>query len=1003
MKIFYSHSAPVALWLATVISLASCGADKGSTTLAPIDHGGQPAVVETPAQPVAEDPATSDPVIPTYYGDAKALLDKYCLSCHGSPSSAGAPTEFNLAVYEDIGPFKGAFSMAAKIGGALTADKMPPPSVALQLTDEDKATLLAWVEGNALKGDAPELGEKVFPSLSFINPPDAGTVAGDSLEINVALADARKTTKWSIHFASEKGAVSGGLTIADNIPATQTTYAWDTSVVDPGTYYLYAVVTDGTDQLKFPAKGAVQVTRAPVVTLTSHQGEQIFKNQVGPGNITWTMINANGATFHYTLEFSSDNGTTYLPIPGGEDVNNLFSFSGWNIANTADYPRSSRYKVRVSAIDKSAADPKVVSQSASPKGFGIADQNFTYFGDVYPVLVARGCSGCHGNGQVNVGNFAVSEFDFPPTGAFQMQNRLTADAVLGPSGSMRTKAPAFTNADFDLVKLWKWDGASVGTFDGLKLTSHTGNTVFLKSASPSVITWTYLVPPSGVTLKYNVEASVNGVPVVLPAATNLTNQLYSWDISGLTVDHRYKVKVTALNSVGSVFVGSVESTGNFAIADHEYTYAGDVLPKLTALGCGGCHSLGNASGGFNIQIPATLSSAANLAIRTKPGTGNMPTAGGVSETDWLPIRIWDTSGRKNPTFAFSAPTTNLFKNYGTGANVAASWSATGAVAGIKYDLYYQRRGGSAVSIQTNITATSFSTWNTAGFLATDEGYYRYVLTAKDAAGAVLGQVNSNEFYLSPAGPTYQNGILPLLTSLGCDSCHGGQTYKIATRSTLSSDQALFLRTGPTGTMPQGSTTGIGAANFALINEWKVRGDFITDPTLALTAPTAETFADYGTLGVTWTATGGSSGVTFNVDYKKKGGAYAPLATGIATTSYNWDTSTLAVADEGYYFVRLTAFDAVGRQLAQMASGQFYLSPAGPTYEYGVKPLLLSLGCDGCHGGAGGYTVTNRASLPNDLMLHSKVGSGGNMPSAGGIGAANFKLIDEWKLQGDFVP
>jgi mono/diheme cytochrome c family protein len=641
----FAKTTMTSLFLGALSFTLSCGT-KGSTTL---KETAAPAKIEQAppdGEPTSESSAAT---VSTYYGNAKVLLDKYCVSCHGATPVNDAPAGFTLGGYEDIGSVKGAFSKINEIKTRIKSGSMPPESAGLALTEEDKDVLLGWIDAGALKGIAPAEVKSIRPVLNFVNPSDTGAVAGDSFEIQIALTGAPSTAKWALYYSEVNGAISAGAVIADNIPASQTVIVWDTSAITPNTYYLYAVVSDKSEASKFPAKGAVAVTRAPKVTLTSHQGNQIFKNSTGASTISWTMANINGLTIHYQLEYSSNGGATYQPIPGAEDLLDTLSFSGWNIADTTAYPQGTGYKVRVSAIDKSGANPKILSLSASPTPFGIADQAFTYYGNVYPIFLARGCTACHGNGQVNVDKFAADEGEFPLIGAFQLQNRLGSDVVLGTNGTMRIKAPNFTTADFDVVKLWKWDSAAVGVFDGLKLTSHKGNVTFLTSASPSVITWEFgASPPTNGAIRYTITASRDGNDVPLLAAASLVPKSYSWDLSSLPIDHRYEVTVTAVVTDVNLAVVSTKiakSTIKFAITDHVYTYFGDVLPKLVTLGCGGCHIAGNASGGYNINLP-TATNLANLATRTRPGTGNMPAAGGLAELDWMSIRIWDSQGRR---------------------------------------------------------------------------------------------------------------------------------------------------------------------------------------------------------------------------------------------------------------------------------------------------------------------------------------------------------------------
>lgn len=67
---------------------------------------------------------------------------------------------------------------------------------------------------------------------------------------------------------------SGGTLIASGLPATSANYLWDTSAVPNGAYYIYAVATDGLNEVRRLASGKILVanngsnaTHAPVLSL----------------------------------------------------------------------------------------------------------------------------------------------------------------------------------------------------------------------------------------------------------------------------------------------------------------------------------------------------------------------------------------------------------------------------------------------------------------------------------------------------------------------------------------------------------------------------------------------------------------------------------------------------------------------------------------------------------------------------------------------------------------
>lgn len=131
---------------------------------------GGPAVpdsVPTPDAPAASDPIDVQPPAgsddgmdgavtpapgPTYYQDAKPIIDAKCAICH-TPGGIG-PMPFTT--YEEVKPFAGL--MAFDIGADVMPPWLPsdPPGKFIgdrRLTPEQKNTLLDWIDAGALEGD----------------------------------------------------------------------------------------------------------------------------------------------------------------------------------------------------------------------------------------------------------------------------------------------------------------------------------------------------------------------------------------------------------------------------------------------------------------------------------------------------------------------------------------------------------------------------------------------------------------------------------------------------------------------------------------------------------------------------------------------------------------------------------------------------------------------------------------------------------------------------------
>ena len=91
-------------------------------------------------------------VVPTYYGEAKAILDTRCATCH-QPNDIGS---FPLTTYEEVKAFEGA------VRASILNGSMPPWQPGddcntyvdnIDLRPEEKEVLLAWLDGGAPEGE----------------------------------------------------------------------------------------------------------------------------------------------------------------------------------------------------------------------------------------------------------------------------------------------------------------------------------------------------------------------------------------------------------------------------------------------------------------------------------------------------------------------------------------------------------------------------------------------------------------------------------------------------------------------------------------------------------------------------------------------------------------------------------------------------------------------------------------------------------------------------------
>ncbi len=100
----------------------------------------------------------------TYYGDTKAIVDARCATCH----RAGDIGPFPLTTYEEVQAFAG------PVRASVLSGSMPPwqPSADcnsylhnIDLRDDERETLLAWLDAGTPEGDPADAPETTEPDL----------------------------------------------------------------------------------------------------------------------------------------------------------------------------------------------------------------------------------------------------------------------------------------------------------------------------------------------------------------------------------------------------------------------------------------------------------------------------------------------------------------------------------------------------------------------------------------------------------------------------------------------------------------------------------------------------------------------------------------------------------------------------------------------------------------------------------------------------------------------
>jgi hypothetical protein len=289
-------------------------------------------------------------------------------------------------------------------------------------------------------------------SMKFVTPADDSPkiVKGASYDIAVEFINTSATATWGIFYTPTQGSVAGGLAILEDLPVTLTTVTWDTSFVDPGTYYVYVVlVNEGISNIynapgSFKFEGSLDLNKAPVATIASPDGDRSY----APGDkiaITYTAVDADDDPLDIKVEYTAD-GSLWQVIQDNiaPDVNQI----EWSIPT--DAARGARYRIRVVA-----SDGKQTAEAINNKVFGVNSTPVIYTAQVQNILNGKCATpACHGSAltTLNLSNFAGASIGKQ---GIVDRTRATAGSPMPPANN----PTQLTDEERDLLQLWLWGGA----------------------------------------------------------------------------------------------------------------------------------------------------------------------------------------------------------------------------------------------------------------------------------------------------------------------------------------------------------------------------------------------------------------------------------------------------------------------------------------------------------------------------------------------------------------
>ncbi|MBI4477085.1 MAG: VCBS repeat-containing protein, partial [Acidobacteria bacterium] len=182
------------------------------------------------------------------------------------------------------------------------------------------ATQTAWAAANVyhFRFDPFELSQSVSFHLHDVKLAAADETSGGTFIIRFSGtdADAGDAPTVFLYYDTDTNATNGRTLIASAIPLSAGSYSWNTSFVAPGTYYIYAEVTDGINTTSRYSTGRVRVLPANAGTLSV-----VVR---GSGTVVSSPAGINCGT-ECSKAFGAGAVVALTPIPAGASV-----FSGWS-------------------------------------------------------------------------------------------------------------------------------------------------------------------------------------------------------------------------------------------------------------------------------------------------------------------------------------------------------------------------------------------------------------------------------------------------------------------------------------------------------------------------------------------------------------------------------------------------------------------------------------------------------------------------------------------------
>lgn len=335
------------------------------------------------------------------------------------------------------------------------------------------------VEGGSLPGI-----EWALVKFDFVSPGEPEDITNNQVNVEVS-HNLPPIATWSLLYNKSFKSTEGGVVVAADQPATTTKVTWDIAKMEPGNYFLFAVIKYGDVQnVRFltsaiPVEDTEGDNRTPFMSLVTSLTDLIVAPNA-PRSLAFIGVDPDGDDVTYGLDYTADDGTTWVNIFKDLDPTDPLLVPDVAIAGQVTYAwavppalaRGARYRVRLTGKDTLGKVGEAVTEK-----FGVATAPVTFDSDVRALFTAK-CISCH-NGALGVpGNTAPGSsmfvnYDSPVLtgnttrmGAQNRRTQITARTVDNTNPTLRMPpGGGLTPAELDLIQLWEWGtGANANSY-----------------------------------------------------------------------------------------------------------------------------------------------------------------------------------------------------------------------------------------------------------------------------------------------------------------------------------------------------------------------------------------------------------------------------------------------------------------------------------------------------------------------------------------------------------